>query len=554
MKRKSFSLGFMVFLALILASLLLVVSCSSTPSSTSTAPPAVSTTTPKQASTTAPVVSTTTKTPTPSVTPRSGGILKIILCASPGSPIGWPIEGKGSIPQYTVSPALEGLIDRDFTGAISPWLATGWQVAADKKSIQLTLRKGVKFQDGSDWNATSCKWNLDAYLTAKNIVTVTWSSIDIVDDYTVRINLKYFENTMPSDLASIRIVSQQSFETKGIDWVRWNAVGTGPFSMVSFEKDVKAVFKKFENYWQKGKPYLDGVEINFVVDAMTQQLAFEADTANVLALASGRQAADLSSKGYTVVSAGNGGVRSLLFDSANASSPFSNLKVRQAVCYAIDREAIAKALGRGFWKPMTQICFPGTQAYLPELDTQYKYDPAKAKQLLAEAGYASGFITKITPTADPEGLDSMVSVQRYLGDIGIKVNIETVDYAKFNSIRYSEGGWQNSMLMDMITPTAGGSFASFMRMYYQDANPANYISTKRPAGFKETIAEALTTTDFQTEKSLCQKLHKIITDEVMYCPLYGVGFQFPIKNVHDADFLYTGFYPGWHPANAWLDK
>jgi peptide/nickel transport system substrate-binding protein len=276
-------------------------------------------------------------------------------------------------------------------------LATAWQVAPDKKSITLTLRKGVKFHDGSDFNAKVAKFNLDAYMTAKHSVTPTWSSVDVVDDYNVRINLKYFENTMPGDLAEIRLVSQMAFEKNGLEWVRWNPVGTGPFQFVSFERDVRAKFKKFENYWQSGKPYLDGVEVLFVVDPMTQSLAFQSGAAHVLALASGKTASEIKAQGFEVIVAGNGGVRSLLFDSRNTDSPFANKKVRQAVMYAIDREAIAKALGRGFWSPKVQICAEGTKAYLSELETQYRYDPLM-KQLLAEAGYPDGFKTAY-PTA-----------------------------------------------------------------------------------------------------------------------------------------------------------
>jgi peptide/nickel transport system substrate-binding protein len=568
MKRNLFPRGVICVIALTLVSLLLFVSCAS-PSTSSPAkttssapPPSTSAAATKPASSpaapqttapaTAPAPASSAK-PTTASQKQTGGILKIMMPASPGSPIGWPVDGKGYIPQYAVSACLEGLIDRDYAGNLTPWLATAWQVAPDKKSLTLTLRKGVKFHDGSEFNAKAVKFNLDAFMTAKNAVTTTWDSVNIADDYTIKINLKSFENTMPSDISNLRMVSQAAFEKNGIEWARWNPVGTGPFQFVSFERDVKAVFKKFPNYWQEGKPYLDGVEMLFVVDPMTQSLAFQSGSAHVLALASGKIAAELKAQKYEVVVAGNGGVRSLLFDSVNADSPFADKKVRQAVMYAIDREAIAKALGRGFWFPMNQICFQGTAAYLPEMEGQYKFDPAKAKQLLAEAGFPNGFKYKITPTADPEGMEPMVSVQRYLSDVGIKIDLDIVDYAKFNQIRYSESGWKGGALMDMITPTSGGSFAAFARSYFSD-KPADYISVKRPAGYWDAINEALATTDPQTEKTLSQKVHKIMTDDVMYAPIFGVGFQFPIKGVHDADFLYTGFYPGWHPANVWLDK
>jgi peptide/nickel transport system substrate-binding protein len=540
-----------------LVSLLLLVACTSTTSTTTTQAKATTSAAPTQ--TAKPATSTTASAgliAAPTATSTSeiqrGGVLKFFVPATPGTPIGWPVEQRGGIPGYTASPALEGLIDRDATGKLTPWLATAWQLGSDKKSIILTLRKGVKFHDGSDLNAAAVKFNLDSYLTAKNVVSNSWSSIDVVDDSTVRINLKYYENTMPSDLTSVRIVSQNAYNTKGLDGIRWAPIGTGPFEFVSFTRDVKVVYKKFTSYWDTGKPYLDGIEMIFVVDPMTQKLGFMAGDANVLSNASGKTAADLQALGFKVIVAGTPGVRSLLFDSANSDSPFSNLKVRQAVMYAINRDAIAKALGRGFWFPMYQIAASDTGAYLPEMETSYSYNPDKAKQLMAEAGFSKGFKTTITPTADPEGLDSMVSVQSFLGAIGITADVQYIEYAKFNSIRYSDSGWRG-LLMDMTTPLPGGSFASFIRSYYTDV-PAEYISTARPAGFQKLYTDALATSDPAVEQDLIKKLHKLMTDNLMEAPMYGVRFQFPVWHVEGGDILYSGFYTGWHPANIWITK
>jgi ABC-type transport system substrate-binding protein len=146
----------------------------------------------------------------------------------------------------------------------------------------------------------------------------------------------------------------------------------------------------------------------------------------------------------------------------------------------------------------------------------------------------------------------MVSVQAYLAAIGIQADVQYIDYAKFNSIRFSDGGW-HGMLMDMTTPIPGGSFASFIRSYYTDV-PAQYISTQRPEGFQKLISDILATSDPQVEKDLTQKLHKLMTDNLMEAPMYGVRFQFPVWHVEGGDILYSGFYTGWHPANAWLSK
>ncbi len=150
--------------------------------------------------------------------------------------------------------------------------------------ITFTLRKGVKFHDGTDFNAEAVKFNLEAKKAAKMSGTEDWSSIDILDDYTVRINLLQYVNTALARFTAIygAMVSPTAFKKNGIDWARWNPVGTGPFQFVGFERDVSAKYKRFEGYWQKGKPYLDGVEYLYIKDPMTQSATMEAKEAHVL--------------------------------------------------------------------------------------------------------------------------------------------------------------------------------------------------------------------------------------------------------------------------------
>ena len=131
------------------------------------------------------------------------------------------------------------------------------------KVITLTLRRGVKFHDGTDFNAEAAKWNLDQAISTKQFGSVLIDSVDVVDPYTIRINLKQRDNTLLGMLGFSYIgmmISPTAFKTKGEDWVIANPVGTGPFRFASWQKDVKIAFRKFEGYWQKGKPYLDGIE------------------------------------------------------------------------------------------------------------------------------------------------------------------------------------------------------------------------------------------------------------------------------------------------------
>ena len=189
--------------------------------------------------------------------------------------------------------------------------------------------------------------------------------MDIVDDYTIRINVDKYQNNFLNFLASSYgggMVSPTAFEKKGKEWARWNPVGTGPFKFVSFERGSKLTFAKWDGYWQKGKPYLDGIEFLFIRDPMTQQAAMRAsgsEKVHVLCVTSGEQAAMMKAQGFEVLTMPIGPI-SLMPDSNNADSPLSKKKVREAISYAINRDAIVKARGFGFWSPANQIPSPGT--------------------------------------------------------------------------------------------------------------------------------------------------------------------------------------------------
>ena len=118
-------------------------------------------------------------------TPQTGGRLRMMITAGPGSPIGWPAESVGPSLVYT-KPCIESLLFEDTNGQIKPWLATEWKIAHDQKSITFTLRKDVKFHDGSDFNAQAVKFNLEASKNAKKSGTDIWTSLEVIDDYTFR--------------------------------------------------------------------------------------------------------------------------------------------------------------------------------------------------------------------------------------------------------------------------------------------------------------------------------------------------------------------------------
>jgi peptide/nickel transport system substrate-binding protein len=378
---------------------------------------------------------------------KYGGVLRTIETVEGSMPIGVPWEARGA-DTVLMKPVLENLIREDVDGTLHPWLATGWEVSEDKKAITFFIREGVKFHDGTDLNAEAVKWNLDKQIESSSLGMA--ESVEVIDDYTVRINLKdKFMNTVIVLLANVpgSIVSPTAVEKNGIEWARTNPVGTGAFMIDTFKRGESVSFKKWDGYWQEGLPYLDGVEHLLVRDFNTARAALlteGAEQVHVAAVTQGEEAKTMKDLGFDILGY-SAGPQALFPDSANPESPLANLKVREAISYAIDREAIVRAKGFGFWEPAYQWASPGEDCYIEDYEGQ-KYDPEKAKQLLKEAGYENGFEISLYAlnTADK---DVLVSIQNFLADVGIKAEIDARDSGGFNELIW--GGWKNGLLFQV---------------------------------------------------------------------------------------------------------
>jgi peptide/nickel transport system substrate-binding protein len=482
-------------------------------------------------------------------TPQYGGILKVVDVVEGAQPIGAPWEVRG-IDSKLVHPVLDALIREDASGNYHPWLATEWKIDQTKNTITLPLRKGVKFHDGTDLNAKAVKWTLDHAIEAK--LVQGFQSVDVVDDYTIRINVDKYQNNYLNLLSSsyCNPVSPLTFEKKGKEFAMWNPVGTGPFKFVSYERGNKLTFTKWEGYWQKGKPYLDGIEYLFIRDPMTQQAAMMAsgpEKVHVLCVTSGEQAAMMKAQGFEVLSWAQGPV-SLIPDSKNADSPLSKLKVRQAISYAINREAIVKARGFGFWKAANQIPSPGQLGYVKNLELG-QYDPKKAKQLLTEAGYPNGF--KITIYVMPAMVDrdAMVAVQRFLGEVGIQVELEFPDGGAYNARRFKDG-WHNALMAQHTRMLATTNITN--NFYWQEVT-GQWPSLKRTEGLLDKLDASLKT--LLPEDGKMQELTRMAAEDVMIIPIYYIYEMYVVQpNVHDTGYCEWSATTVNTPETTWLSK
>jgi peptide/nickel transport system substrate-binding protein len=524
-----------------------------TSTTSTTSKPATSTT----ATATAPSTTTTTSaaatsTTPAALTPKKGGTMNVMLDSVPPTAIGWPAEFIGdasSAPQLCIEPFLrEGP-----KGEIYPWLAESYKVADDLKSISFVLRKGVKFHDGSDFNAQVAKWNLQNQIDAKR--TPFWSSIDVIDDYNIRVNFTQWLNTnvrVFADGQSSMMVSKVAFDKNGLDWMRQNPVGTGPFKFVSFSRDVGFKTVKFDSYWAKDAqgtqlPYLNAVNILFVLDYTTQNAVMQSGGADMAIMEPGKRAADFKDMGCTVrydlVT-----TYSLTPDTANADSPLAKQPVREAIEYAINKDALAQGLSYGYWGGANQIPGPATAPYNKNFTLARTYDLAKAKSLLASAGYANGL--DITLICIPVSLnkDADVAIQADLKKAGINATLEFPEAAKWQS--YNTAGWKNALVFQ---PFAGFPNWNYTLQFYFSPTAVNNKSWLRTPEFLDAYNKTLSS--INQDISLMQACADTMTKQCSVIPVMQQGRGWAYKPyVMTAGLLERGLSPYWKPEQAWLNK
>jgi peptide/nickel transport system substrate-binding protein len=543
-----------IILAVILVISLLLVGCSSS-KTTTTAPgstTAATTTTSVLTASTTSSTATSVKTSTSisvATKPKYGGILKVIYDSGPSGSIGYPQELSGDA---TTAPQLcfEPLLKENNKGEFSPWLAESYKLADDQSWITFNIRKGIKFHDGSDLNATAVKWNLENTIAAKQ--APNWKSVDIIDEFTVKISFSKWQNTMLSGFGQY-MISKAAFDKNGLDFVRMNPVGTGPFMFVSYAKDTNFIVKKNPGYWKKAAngdqlPYLDGVEMEFITDTVTQTSAMQAGEADMLTVKPGKVAADMAAAGLTVKSA-EIDTSVLIGDTANSESPWANEQVRIAIDYCIDREAISKGMGYGYTKPAYQIPGSSDTTYDPNFTLGRKYDPAKAKELLAAAGYPNGFKTSIIACPFSLNRDAAVAVQGYLAKIGIQADVQYPDAGKFTT-DYMLGKWNNAAVYE---PIAG--FPNYMNIFSILFNPITnwHASWQRTPEWLAAYNAALAAP--MPDVQLMRNVTNIMTEHALMIPINEGGRGWAYKSyVMDIGVLETNLPPFLKFEQAWLNK
>ena len=482
-----------------------------------------------------------------------------------------PVEVTGGLdaqsydaPMPLFSLVYDALVEYGEYGEIMPGLAESWDISSDGTVYTFYLRQGVKFSDGTPFNADAVKFSMERM---QYRCPMGWASmedftrIEVVDPYTVKI---YYDEPYYPILQELtlcrpqRILSPSAVEPYGDpEGMFIKPVGTGPFKFREYVKDQKYVLVRNGNYWGK-KAGLAQIILKSIPDGATRLMALRAGEVDFLgpgfcevppgAVADLIRNPDiqvLTKEGETVV----------YIIPNYAREPYNDVRVRQAINYAMDKEAISSALFAGLYRE-TKGAFATTTPYYREsyekgIIKGYPYDPEKAKELLAEAGWkdtdGDGIVDKGGKPFEAELVISAVTgyimvndmplaevIQAYLKDVGIKVNIECME----------RGAWWDSVTKtyeyDMYIYGPWGAIydppATLMGYWYTGGR-LRYTDPE----FDELMDKVLVTTDENERQEIYDEIFKYIDEKALVAPLvqtekifafqsYVKGFEIPPTN------------------------
>jgi len=485
---------------------------------------------------------------------------------------------------------FEGLVEYEAGSVlIQPCLATSWEASADGTEIVFNLRKGVKFHDGTDFNADAAVFSFARQYDINHPFHQYgewaywgWMFGDVdkmekIDDYTVKLILKRPNASIMTSLAmfTVNIVSPTNAEKYKEDAFKYPC-GTGPFKFVEWVKDDHVTLEANENYWRE-RAKLDKLIFKVIPDPSARLMALEVgevqgieypNPADFERIKANKDLKLLSepgmnigymamNEGYGYIDANENGVRDIdtepLVKTPGYFEPLTKKEVRQAINMAIDKQSIIDNLYMGTASVAKNGMPPFMLGYNDAI-VDYPYDPARAKQLLAEAGYPDGFEVTlyVMPVSRPYMFDPPKigeAIQSYLGAVGIKVSIYQVDWGTY--LQEAQAGKHQMCLLGWTGDN--GDPDNFLNVLYganvcsigTAGNYAFYINNTN----QELLSAALATYDVEKRAAYYKKSQEMIHEDAGYVYLahsnqnlaFRVNVQGYVLNPTDRKF----FYPVW---------
>jgi peptide/nickel transport system substrate-binding protein len=443
--------------------------------------------------------------------------------------VGMPIEPPGLDPTIAAPVAIrevtwanlyEGLVRIDRDGRVQPLLAKSWDVSPDGLTYTFRLQTGVKFHDGSAFDSADVKFAFDRArapnsTNAQKQIFAPIDTIETPDPATVVIKLKETSGNFLTYLGwgDAVIVAPETAENN-----KANPVGTGPFKFKSWTRGDRVELTKNADYWQKDKTKLDSVTFRFISDPQAQVAALRAGDVDAFPNLGAPELFSEFQKDARFKAVAGNTEGEIVAGLNSAKKPFDDPRVRRALMHAVDRKTLVEGAYSGFGQPIGSFFSPNHPAFV-DMTSVVPYDPAKAKALLAEAGYGNGLSITIKTPQMAYASRSAELLSAMLAEAGVEMKIIPTEFPAKWIEEVFRGKDYDVTIVAHAEPLD-------MDIFARDTYYFNYKNDK----FKALIADAAKTTDEKARFAKYGEAQKILAEDVPALFL----FQLPKLGVWNA--------------------
>lgn len=404
-------------------------------------------------------------------------------------------------------------------GTLAPGLAESWDISDDGTEVTFHLREGVKFHNGETMTAEDVAFSLNRAIESPiiSVITSSMESAEIIDENTVKLNLQYPFGAVEYCVghANMSIVSKKAVEADPDGFER-SPVGTGPYKFVEWKNGDKYVFERFDDYW-RGPAAIKNLTFKIIIDNSTAVIALENGEIDVLDSPPSSDRDNLiNNPNLQYHETENAATYFVVMN--NEKGPFANKKVREAVSYAVDKEAMLIAGADGIGSILD--CFPAKSSFgYPDDVKGNPYDPKKAKELLAEAGFSDGFDCTLITTEEAKYYKPAEVLQDQLGKIGINASIVKLE----RSVWIASIRQQNDYEISILGTSAPYPDSNYIYPIFHSKNienGENYFRNRVPE-LDQLLDDARVSQDQEERKSMYKRICEIINEDAIALPLYS---------------------------------
>jgi peptide/nickel transport system substrate-binding protein len=434
----------------------------------------------------------------------------------------------------SVAPAMENvnepLIGRDPHGQPTPTLAT-WDIAGDGKAITFHLKKGVTFHSGDAFTAADVAFSVARMLakvpTYKRNMAML-DRVEVVDPLTVRFVLKAPSVDIIYGARGAYVFSKAYYDRVGEAAFASHPVGTGPYRFAGYQIGQYLDLAAYDGYWG-GAPAVKAARLRFITEESTRVAALQSGEADLVMNTPFDRVAGLEKAGFHTVDANVHPTTAVQITFGNPKMPWSDLRVRQAMAYAIDDKAIVDKLFAGI--PKHYALFAPSEIGFDPAITPYPYDPAKAKALLAAAGHPNGFDFRLIYwTGNYVGMrQTAEALTLYWQAVGIRAKLESYDPPRMMQVMRSSFAKRDTIDFVLLSPLPLANFADpayALNFAFNSHSPFSAYVNHR---FDAIVAEADATLDNDKRGALVREASKILHDDVGCIPLWNNVSVFAMK-------------------------